>query len=152
QSWLEDRTEEAKPAPEGGQPWAKELVKQGDEHCIENQKLHSQARDVFEILEADPSRVPDLYDHREPDRWGVDIEVPVFAAGAFHAEQIIGTGPKLVEGLADNPEAYITLMNGTHVDPLGPATITRWAEFLGLFVADEPPTIPDQVLSLGGAL
>ncbi|HEX5095667.1 MAG TPA: CocE/NonD family hydrolase, partial [Acidimicrobiia bacterium] len=152
QSWLEERTEDAKPAPEGGQPWAKELVAQGDEHCIANQKLHSQARDVFEILSENPERVPELYDHRAPAKWGADIDVPIFMASAFQDEQIVGVGPRLVSGLEDNPNVYITLMNGTHVDPLGPGTITRWAEFLGLFVGDEAITIPDTVLTLGGAL
>ncbi|MGQ0825352.1 MAG: CocE/NonD family hydrolase [Actinomycetota bacterium] len=153
QSWLEDRTEEAKPAPEGGQPWARELVAQGDEHCIANQRLHGQARDVFTILNENPARTPDLYDRREPGRWAAQIEVPVFAASAFQDEQIIGLGPQVVAGLLDdNDDAWITLMNGTHVDPLGPGSITRWAEFLGLFVADEVPVVPQAVLDLGGAL
>ena len=39
-----------------------------------------------------------------------------------------------------------------HVDSLGPTTITRWAEFLKLYVANEIPVIPDSVLSLSGAL
>lgn len=152
QSWLEERTEEAKPAPEGGQPWAKELVAQGDEQCIANQKLHGQARDVFTVLQDNPDRVPALYDHREPGRWAERIEAPIFIAGAFQDEQIVGAGPQVVAGLADNPDAYVTLMNGTHVEPLGPATFTRWAEFLALYVADEIPEIPDTVLSLGDAL
>ncbi len=39
-----------------------------------------------------------------------------------------------------------------HVDSLGPTTITRWAEFLKLYVANEIPVVPDSVLSLSGAL
>ncbi len=152
QSWLEERAEDAKPAPEGGQAWAKELVAQGDEHCIANQKLHGQARDVFSILADNPDRVPELNDKREPARWAAQIEAPIFIAGAFHDEQIFGVGPGLVEGLADNPDAYVTLMNGTHVDPLGPAVITRWAEFLSLYVADAVPELPQSVLDLSGAL
>jgi predicted acyl esterase len=153
QAWLEERTEDAKPAPEGGQPWAKELVAQGDEHCIANQKMHGSARDVFAIQEENPERVPELYDRRAPGAWAAKIEAPVFAASAFQDEQIVGLGPQTVAGiLDDNDDAWVTLMNGTHVDPLGPGTITRWAEFLGLFVANEVPVIPQSILDLGGAL
>lgn len=152
QSWLEERTEDAKPAPEGGQPWAKALVEAGDEHCIDNQKLHGQARDVFSILNENPERVPELYDNRSPALWAEKVEAPIFIASAFQDEQIIGVGPALIEGLSDNPDAYVTLMNGTHVDPLGPATITRWAEFLFLYVADAVPAVPQAVLDLSGAL
>jgi len=151
-SWLQERIDDAKPAPQGGQPWAKELVKEGDQHCIANQKLHGQTRDPLSILEKTPQRDPALYDVRDPGKWGAQIDVPIFMANSFQDEQIVGSSPTLVAALAKNPNAYITLMNGTHVDPLGPGTITRWAEFLGLYVADEPPTIPASVLSLGSAL
>lgn len=152
QSWLEERAEDARPAPEGGQPWAKALVAAGDERCAANQALHGQARDVFAVLDANPSRVAALYDPRSPERWAAEIEVPVFLSTAFQDEQIVGGGPQLLAGLADNPDVWVTLMNGTHVDPLGPGTLTRWAEFLWLFVADEIPEIPDAVLELGGEL
>ena len=36
------------------------------------------------------------------------------------------------------------MMNGTHTDSLGPDTISRWLEFLDLYVADRVPTaVPD---------
>jgi len=152
QSWLEERANDARPAPEGGQPWARALVEAGDQRCIANQALHGQARDVFAILDENPTRVPELYDRREPQRWAAEIDVPVFLSTAFQDEQIIGGGPQLLAALADNPDVWVTLMNGTHVDPLGPGTITRWAEFLWLFVADEIPRIPDAVLQLGDEL
>jgi len=47
---------------------------------------------------------------------------------------------------------WVTLLNGTHVDPLGPAVLSRWAEFLSLYVNDEPMKVPDLVLSLGSAI
>jgi predicted acyl esterase len=152
QSWLQERMNDAEPAPQGGQPYAKELVKDGDEHCTNNQKLHGQTLDPLLTLHQRPQRDPELYDVRDPGKWGAKIDVPIFMANAFQDEQIIGSTPPLVNALANNPNAYITLMNGTHVDPLGPATITRWAEFLGLYVADAPPTIPANVLSLSSAL
>ena len=37
---------------------------------------------------------------------------------------------------------WISLQNGVHADSLGPSTITRWAEFMKLYVADEIPSDP----------
>ena len=36
----------------------------------------------------------------------------------------------------------ISVQNGVHADSLGPSTITRWAEFLKLYVANEIPVVP----------
>jgi len=47
---------------------------------------------------------------------------------------------------------WLSLQNGVHADSLGPATITRWVEFLKLYVADEIPEVPPLVLSLSGQL
>ena len=44
------------------------------------------------------------------------------------------------------------MQNGVHVDSLGPSTITRWVEFLKLYVANEVPSIPPAVLALSGEL
>ena len=43
-------------------------------------------------------------------------------------------------------------MNGTHIDSLGPATISRWVEFLDLYVADQTPQPRGVLTSLGGTL
>ena len=37
---------------------------------------------------------------------------------------------------------WISLQNGVHADSLGPSTITRWAEFMKLYVANEIPRDP----------
>ena len=37
---------------------------------------------------------------------------------------------------------YVTMMNGTHTDSLGPDTISRWLEFLDIYVAGRVPTAP----------
>ena len=39
-----------------------------------------------------------------------------------------------------------------HADSLGPSTITRWAEFLKLYVAGEIPRIPPSIIGLSGEL
>jgi len=151
-TWLNDRVQDAKPAPEGGQPWAKELVKQGDEHCIANQKLHAAALNPFDLLTKNPYRTPPLFDQRAPVTWAKNVDVPTFLVGAFQDEQTGGHWPELVPSLSGNKNVWVTLDNGTHVDSLGPATITRWVEFIDIYVADQVPQIPATVLALGSQL
>ena len=61
-------------------------------------------------------------------------------SGAFQDEQ---TGrPVAGHHRRPGPDPYVwaTIVNGTHIDSLGPGTITRWLEFLDIFVADKVPT------------
>lgn len=151
-SWAQQRVEDAKPAPDGGQPWAKELVKQGDQHCIANQKLHAQALNPFDLIQGNPYRTSSIFEQRSPGYWAAKVDVPTFIVGAFQDEQTGGHWPELIPKFENNPNVWVTLVNGTHVDPLGPATITRWFEFISLFVADQIPVIPPAVIALGSTL
>ncbi|MBM4361632.1 MAG: CocE/NonD family hydrolase [Deltaproteobacteria bacterium] len=152
-SWLNERMDNAKPAPEdGAQAYAVKLVQDGDQHCIDNQKLRAQTQDVFELLANNPFYTPSLVEDRTPANWAEKIDVPVFLVGMFQDEQTGGHFPEMLSRLAENPNVWVTLGNGVHVDSLGPATITRWAEFLNLFVADRIPVMPELVASVGGQL
>ncbi len=52
-----------------------------------------------------------------------------------------------------NKNVWVTMQNGVHVDALGPSTITRWAEFMNLFVGDgRVPKISPLVLGASSAL
>ena len=73
--------------------------------------------------------------------------MPTFLVGQFQDEQTGGHFPEALAGLASNPKVWLSLQNGVHADSLGPTTITRWVEFLKLYVADEVPRVPDSVLS-----
>jgi uncharacterized protein len=151
-SWITERMDEARPAPGGGQPWAKALVKAGDRHCRANQRLRLQTQDALGILNRNEFRTPRLFEHRSPGRWMKTIDVPTFLVGQFQDEQ---TGGHFAESLAQlerNPKVWISLQNGVHADSLGPTTITRWVEFLDLYVANEVPSIPDAIRSLSGEL
>lgn len=152
-SWITERMENARPAPEeGSQAWAKELVKQGDTHCIENQKLRLQTRDAVKLSEDNPFRTPKIYDDRSPGAWVKRINVPTFLIGQFQDEQTGGHFPEALGPLRKNRDTWISLQNGVHGDSLGPSTITRWAEFLNLFVGDQVPVIPNSVIALSGLL
>jgi predicted acyl esterase len=138
-SWLADRVHDAQPAPQGGQPWAKALIDSGDQQCKANQALRLQTQDVGSLLKDDPTRDPALYDVRSPAKSASKITVPVFLVGALQDEQTGGQWPRLVPALASDKDVWVTMINGTHIDSLGPATLSRWLEFLDLFVADEVP-------------
>ena len=152
QSWIQERMDDAKPAPAGGQPWAKELVKAGDKHCIANQRLRLQTQDALQLQKDNPYRTPSLFAHRAPGAWLKRANVPIFLVGQFQDEQTSGHFAEALKYLNGKRDVYISVQNGVHADSLGPSTITRWAEFLNLYVADEIPNLPSTVTSLSGAL
>ena len=139
-SWLAQRQADAQPAPAGGQAWAKVLIQQGDRQCLANQALHGQTQDIQTLLSQASHYVPSLYRQRAPSTWAKQVDVPVFVSGAFQDEQTGGQWPAIIGALAHDPRVWATITNGTHIDSLGPGTITRWLEFLDLYVADRVPT------------
>ena len=152
QRWLRERMEDARPAPGGGQPYARELVRSGDKHCLANQRLRLQTENALRIQRRHPFRAPSLYAQRSPGAWLTRARVPVFLVGQLHDEQTGGHFPAMLGSLNGKPNAFISLQNGVHADSLGPTTITRWVEFLKLYVADEIPRIPPSVIALSGEL
>jgi len=152
QSWVVERMGDAEPAPAGGQPWAQELVKAGDKHCRANQRLRLQTQNALRLQKLNPFRTPSLFAHRSPGAWLQRDRVPTFLVGQFHDEQTSGHFAESLKYLNRRPNVFISMQNGVHVDSLGPSTITRWAEFLKLYVANEIPVVPGSVLSLSGAL
>jgi predicted acyl esterase len=141
-SWLRDRVRDARPAPAGGQPYARALVRAGDRRCRANQRLRLQSVDALALSEDEPYRDPALFEPRAPATWMERIDVPTFLVGQFHDEQ---TGAHFAESLGRlrrNEKVWVTLQNGVHVDALGPDVLTRWVEFLKLYVAEEVPVVP----------
>ncbi len=138
-SWLSDRVNDAKVAPAAGQGYAKALIAGGDTTCLANQDLHGQAQDLNALLNQASHRDPSLYDQRSPAAWAAKTQVPVFLSGAFQDEQTGGQWPAIVSALSSDPNVWVTMINGTHTDSLGPGTISRWLEFLDIFVAQKVP-------------
>ena len=101
---------------------------------------------------ATSSARPSLFAHRSPGAWMKDIEAPTFLVGQFQDEQTGGHFAESLGQLAGNPKVWLSLQNGVHADSLGPTTLTRWVEFLSLYVADEIPRIPDPVRGLSNEL
>ncbi len=141
-SWITERVDDAMPAPEGGQPYAKALVEAGDRHCIRNQNLRLQSLDALGLVETNPYRKPKLFDERAPGDWLKKVDVPVFLTGQYQDEQTGGHFPESLNNLDRNRNVWVTMQNGVHTDSLGPMAMTRWVEFLDLFVADRVPEVP----------
>ena len=82
------------------------------------------------------ARTPALFDQRSPVVWASHIKVPVFMVGALEDEQVGPQWPALIDALhAPRTEVYATMINGTHADSRGPDTISRWLQFLDIYVA-----------------
>ena len=152
QGWVTERQHDAEPAPAGGQEWAKVLVEQGDKHCAANQKLHDQARDALALIQSEPYRNPKLYTERTPATWAAKIDVPTFLVGGLEDEQLSSHWADMLPDLKDNKNLWVTIYNGNHNDALQPAILSRWVEFLDIFVAGEVPKIPSDVLTLSDLL
>ena len=138
-SWVAQRVSDARPAPGGGQPWATAEIATGDRTCLANQSLHLQAQSLVSLISPNLGRTPALFDPRSPTVWASHIKVPVFMVGALEDEQVGPQWPALITALHGDKDVYVTMLNGTHTDSLGPDTISRWLEFLDMYVADSVP-------------
>jgi uncharacterized protein len=145
-SWIAERVSDAEPSPQGGQPWARAEIATGDETCLANQRLHLQAKTLESLVSPNLARIPSLFDERSPVKWASHIAVPVFLVGALEDEQVGPQWPALITALERDKVVYATMLNGTHTDSLGPETISRWLEFLDIYVAGRVPT-PSPTLS-----
>ena len=151
-SWIAERVSDAKPAPEGGQPWADAEIESGDRQCLANQDLRLQTQNVATLMGANATRDPALFDPRSDQLWAKKVTVPVFLVGALQDEQTGPQWPALINALSGDRNVFVTMINGTHVDSLGPASLTRWAEFLDVFVAQQVPHLPAIATALSGQL
>ena len=126
-SWIAQRVIDAQAAPQGGQPWAKAEIATGDKTCLANQVLHPEAQKLDSLVGPGLSRDPSLFDQRSPAVWATHITVPVFLVGALEDEQTGPQWPALITALRHDKNVYATMLNGTHIDSLGPDTIVALA-------------------------
>ena len=101
---------------------------------------------MLDLIENNPFRTPLLFNQRAPGQLDeAKVEVPVFLTGQYQDEQTGGNFPTALSSLNGKPDVWITMQNGVHTDSIGPSNITRWVEFLEIFVADEVPGDPGSV-------
>ncbi len=146
-SWMLSRWNDAKPAPGGGQNYAKVLISEGDKTCLANQALRLQTPPVGTLLGTNAQRNPSNYNPRSAMLWAKKIKVPTFLVGAVQDEQVGGQWPEIISSFKNDPNLFVTMTNGYHADSLGEAILSRWIEFLYIYVADKvPPKIPSSLL------
>ena len=171
-SWIGDRINDAKPAATlvngqlaplsstpvsgVGQAWTyyeidAELAASGgaSSTCLANQALHGQSESLASLVGPQtvapgtgPGRDPSLFDRRSMSQWATHITVPVFMSGALEDEQTGPQWPALLDALPTSTSVYANMVNGGHIDSTDPQIISRWLEFLDLYVADKVPTDP----------
>lgn len=151
-SWLAERMTDARPAPAGGQPAARELIRRGDRECARNQRLRLQTQDATALMAGLRIRDRKLLEHRSPSHWASRITVPVFLAGALQDEQ---TGPqwtRLIREFRGNPNVWVKAINGGHFDSLDPQIVGPWHEFVNIFVAQRVPPVNPALSALMGVV
>jgi len=143
--WISERQQQARPF---GQGWAAKRRDEGDQTCIDNQKMRGQNTDMVQLIYDNDYFVPELVQHLVLADFVDKINVPVFLAGAWQDEQTGGYFATMLDRFTGTDKVHFTMTNGTHVDSLGPAVFTRWLEFLSLYVREEVPTRPFQVTAV----
>ena len=144
------------PVANVGQPWVyyeidAELAASGGSSstCLANQALHNQSESLSSLVGPQlvapgtgSGRDPSLFDRRSMSGWATKITVPVFISGAMEDEQ---TGPQWTALLSAFPKTtpvFANLVNGGHIDSTDPQIISRWLEFLDIYVAGRVPKAP----------
>jgi predicted acyl esterase len=139
QTWLQDRKDDAEPAPEGGQAWAIKRVNAGDTVCRDDQRLRLQTQDPLAFVEDHPFYEPAIMAARSPINWVHRIAVPAFFASAWQDEQTGGDFASLLARIPRRRDVKITTTNGVHSSTVDPQILWRWLEFLDLYVAGRVP-------------
>ncbi len=177
--WINDRIDDAKPAATYsggavaqlssspvsgvGQPWAyyeidAELAASGGSSsaCLTNQALHDQSESLDSLVGPQlvapgtgPGRDPSLFDSRSMSGWAAHVTAPVFVSGALEDEQTGPQWPALLHALPASTPVFANMVNGGHIDSTDPQIISRWLEFLDIYVADKVPSNPN---ALAGAI
>ena len=177
-SWVGDRIDDARaaaterhgslvplsttPVTNVGQPWTyyeidAELATSPHRtsSCLSNQALHGQSESLAGLVGpkmvapgVGPGRAASLFDRRSMAGWARHITVPVFVSGALQDEQTGPQWPSLLDAIPATTPVFANMVNGGHIDSTDPQTISRWLEFLDIYVARKVPTEPDTLAAL----
>lgn len=128
----------------GGQGWTLDRINAGDTICEANQSLRDQSVG-FEAFVRSLELRPRDADARDLSKLVSSIERPVFLTGAWQDEQ---TGPRFATMLGEftGPgKKRFQLFNGHHPDGYSAHNLSRWYEFLSLYVAKRVPRLLEVV-------
>ncbi len=145
--WIEQRNAQAEV---DGMDWVTQQVEMGDTTCEENLSLRTQNIDFESFLHGMEYRPRDADDRSLPilvQR----IEVPVYQTGAFQDEQTGASFASMLDHYTSTDTTKFILFNGRHPDGYSPLVLTRWWEFLELYVAERVPRMDPLIRSAAGA-
>ncbi|MGO8871127.1 MAG: CocE/NonD family hydrolase C-terminal non-catalytic domain-containing protein [Acidimicrobiales bacterium] len=74
--------------------------------------------------------------------------MPIFLSGALQDEQTGPQWPALIDAVPKTTPVFATMVNGNHIDSTDPQTLSRWLEFLDIYVAHEVPAQPSGLAGL----
>ncbi len=138
--WVAERERQSS----GQQGWTRRRIEAGDTVCEANQALRDQSVG-FEAFVRSLQTRPDDADERDLARLAPSINRPVFLTGAWQDEQ---TGPRfatMLDNFTGAGNKSFVLFNGHHPDGYSAHNLSRWYEFLDLYVARRVPRLLDLV-------
>ena len=149
------------PLPNVAQPWTyyeidAELTASGgaSSTCLANQALHDESESLASLVgpqqvapatdatPAGPGRSASLFDVRSMRQWATHITVPVFISGALEDDQTGPQWPALLDAFPSTTPVFANMVNGGHIDSTDPQIMSRWLEFLDIYVAKKVPSDP----------
>ena len=140
QQWIAERERQSS----SGQGWTLDRIRAGDRACEANQALRAQSVGFEEFVRALALR-PEDSDDRDLSKLIPSINRPVFLTGAWQDEQ---TGPRfatMLDMFSGPGKKSFLLFNGHHPDGYSAHAMSRWYEFLDLYVAKRVPRLLDVV-------
>ena len=128
-------------ARQGGQPWATAEIATGRQDLPGQPASPSCRPRASSRWSAPTSAGRPRCSTRARRRCGPPTSrCPCSWSAPLEDEQMGPQWPALITALSGDKNVYVTMMNGTHIDSLGPDTISRWLEFLDIYVAGRVPT------------
>jgi hypothetical protein len=124
-------------------------VAMGDTTCEDNLPLRTQNIDFESFLHGMEFRPRDADDRSLPVL-AERVTVPVYHTGAFQDEQTGALWASMLDEYTAAPATKFILYNGRHPDGYSPLVLTRWWEFLELYVAQRVPRLHPLVRAAAG--
>lgn len=128
----------------GGQSWALQRIQAGDLECAANHSLRDQSVGFEAFVRALEYRPADA-DDRDLSKLVARIERPVFLAGTWQDEQTGSRFATMIDNFTGPGVKRFVIANGHHPDGYSAHNLSRWYEFLGLYVARRVPRLLDVV-------
>lgn len=139
--WLAERDKQNAP---NGTNWVSKRINGGDASCAAHQSLRGQNPD-FEAFGRALEFRPQDTDARKLSYLVRKIDVPVYLTGAWQDEQTGSRFAIMLDEFDQAPVKRFTMFNGRHPDGYTPLVLSRWYEFLQMYVGQKVPKVPPLV-------